>query len=247
MLQVTYTQAQIKQLRNQVRTAFLEKSKGVQGNDVTKLSPKDVETLFWLYDALFLSHWITQHLKGKLSFSLSTKMTKAAGKIIYPQKITLMKPEDVKLDIRIATDFFNEYEAVSREKLVNGLPTSDALEALQMVLEHELCHLLELLQFGSTSCAKPCFKQMANSLFGHQSSKHALPTNGEIASEQLGLNIGDVVEFAFEGKACKGILHRIHKRAVVMVFDKKGRFVDNHKNHYTKFLVPLALLRKEIL
>jgi hypothetical protein len=79
-------------------------------------------------------------------------------------------------------------------------------------------------------------------LFGHTESYHKLPTHRQIASQKLGLDIGDTVSFIFEGKRLKGILYNINKSAIIMVPDKNGTMMDSKGNRYSKYYVPLTLL-----
>jgi hypothetical protein len=57
--------------------------------------------------------------------------------------------------------------------------------------------------------------------------------------------VGDRVSFAHEGSRRVGRVHRITKRATVLVEDTRGRS-DSDGRRYTTFYVPLPLLRKEV-
>ena len=84
---------------------------------------------------------------------------------------------------------------------------------------------------------------MAQRLFGHTAFTHQLPTSEEIAHVQYGVKVGDKVAFDFEGRKITGVLHKVHKRAIVMVAHEKGKFVDEKGKRHTKFYVPLAMLK----
>ena len=71
---------------------------------------------------------------------------------------------------------------------------------------------------------------------------HQLPTKQEIAHVHYGFRIGQNVKFDFEGKILTGILHKVHKRAIVMVLQKNGTFLDTEGKRYGKYYVPLTML-----
>ncbi|WHH60374.1 hypothetical protein [Petroclostridium sp. X23] len=235
---------EIKQKRDIVRQQFISRAADIGDGTITQLSTEDLKLLFDLYDKTFLQGYFACNFKGKLIFSLSTKMTRAAGKTIVPKRIAQLKPEDVTYEIRIGVNFFFRYNALGRDKVVSGIKTHDALEALQIVFEHELCHLIEFYEFQSSSCKQDRFKMIAKNIFGHMDSYHHLPTEREIANEKYGFKGGDTVTFEFEGQAVRGIVNRINKRATVMVPDEAGVYVDRQGRRYKKFYVPLIALKK---
>ena len=131
---------------------------------------------------------------------------------------------------------------MEREKIVSGINTKDSLEAFQIVFEHELCHLLELHIYKESSCKKHRFKTMVYKLFAHTEVSHQLPSQKEIISEKYGLIIGQSVSFLSEGKKYSGFIHKINKRATVMVLDKKGTYRDAPGNKYSKWYVSFEQL-----
>jgi hypothetical protein len=235
---------QIRRQREKVRAALIEASANISGGKITRLSERDLALLFEHYDAVFLHGFFKANIKGKISFSLSRRMSQSAGKVISPGNLAHLPPEQERYELRLSADFFFNYGALEREKLVNGIPSRDALEALQLVFEHELCHLLELHLFKHSSCRGSRFKQMAANLFGHTQSYHHLPTVREIAGEKFGLSVGDPVRFTAEGHCYEGVISRITKRATVMVRDEKGDYRDQQGHRYSKWYVPLAMLEK---
>ena len=134
--------------------------------------------------------------------------------------------------------------AVNSDNNVCGIKTSNSLEALQVVFEHELCHVIEFVNFNESNCKGARFKTISNNLFGHTESYHQLSTQKEIVQKKLGINIGDSVSFNFQDNNLKGILQGINKRATVMVPDKNGAFVDNRGNKYAKYYVPVNRLKQ---
>lgn len=244
MIELKYNDQEIHQKRSRITEEFLKRSPNIHSGTIDRISTEDLRILFELYDELFLNKGLSHGFKGKFRFSLSKRMTKSAGLTLCPRNISSLKPEDVTIEIRIGVNFFFQYHDLERQKMVSGIQTTDALEALQLVLEHELCHAIEFIYFHQSSCKRARFKTLANNLFGHTSSYHQLPTNRELVSEKLDINVGDEIAFYFEEKELIGRIHAINKRATVMVKDAKGNYKDNRGNRYTKYYVPLSQLKK---
>lgn len=242
ILKMKWHKSDIDRRREEISKLFMLKSSNAKNRTISNLSTVDLELLFLLYDQVFFGNWFNESFQGKIKFSLSRRMTKSAGITLCPKNIDKIKPEELVMEIRIGVDFFFQYGLVEGNKTVCGIKTSSSLEALQLVFEHELCHVIEFIHFKKSSCRGERFKVMANNLFGHTESYHKLPTHRQIANQKLGINIGDTVSFTFEGKRLTGILYNINKRATVMVRNNKGPLVDNKGNRYTKYYVPLMLL-----
>jgi len=218
-------------------------SDNINSKTINTMSAADLKLLFQLYDEVFLENWFKEGFKGKLRFSLSRQMTKSAGLTRCPKNINTIKPEELVIEIKIGVDFFFHYNMLEGSKAVGGVDTGSSLEALQLVFEHELCHVIEFIHFSKSNCRGERFKTLAGNLFGHTESHHKLPTHKQIANEKLGLNIGDDVAFTFEGKKLTGILYSINKRATVMVRDKNGPLADKQGRRYSKYYVPLNILK----
>lgn len=243
--EIKYTQSQIDEKRKEVRLRLISASENIKSGIITKLSPEDIKLLFDLYDEIFFNGWIKEDFKGRIKFSLSTKMTRSAGKTMFPKNLNRIKMEAADFEIRMGTNFFLKYYETDRDKAVNGIKTSDSLEAIQLVFEHELCHFLEAVEFKKTSCSGIRFKTIAHNIFGHRDVYHALPTSREIAGTKYGIKIGDKVSFTFKGRNYEGFISSINKRAAVMVRDKKGNYVDRRGNRYMKYYVPLSGINKK--
>ena len=228
--------------RRKVSKLLIQKSANINNGTISTISIADLKLLFQLYDDIFFENWFKGKYKGELKFSLSKRMTKSAGLTLCPKNIDKIKPEELVIEIRIGVDFLFHYGSVEGNKAVGGVKTSNSLGALQLVFEHELCHVIEFLHFKESNCSKERFKVLANNLFGHTESYHKLPTYRQIAYQKLGLNIGDTVSFTFEGIRLGGILYNINKRATVIVQDKNGPLVDKQGVRYSKYYVPLALI-----
>ena len=229
--------------REEINRLLRTKSDNLKSSTISTISTSDLKLLFQLYDQIFLENWFKDCFKGKLKFSLSRRMTKSAGSTHCPKNIDKIKPEELVIEIRIGVDFFFNYNSVGGNKTVGGIKTSNSLEALQLVFEHELCHVIEFIHFNKSNCSGERFKTLAGNLFGHTESHHKLPTNKQIANQKLGINIGDTVSFIFEGEKRSGILYNINKRATVMVRNENGPLSDGQGNRYSKYYVPLTLLK----
>jgi len=237
-----YSEEEIIEKRDNIRNKFIIKSKNVKTGNIECMSNEDLKILFHLYDEEFFHDYFSKNFKGSLTFSLSTRMTSAAGKTIYSRKIKLLQEVDEIYEIRMGIKFFFQYYKVERDKIVSGINTKDSLEAFQIVFEHELCHLMELQLYKESSCKKLRFKTMVNSIFAHTEVHHQLPSQKEIISENYGFKIGQKVSFVNEGKKYDGFIHKINKRATVMVKDKKGTYRDGNGNTYSKWYVHFGQL-----
>lgn len=241
LISIEYDSVTIREKRESIRRELYTKSLNIQNGKIYGISKIDLRILFLLYDKYFFQGYFQENLKGKLEFSVSNRMTRAAGKTIFTRNRTTLEE---KYEIRMALTFFQKYYEVNRNKKVSGIKTEDSLEAFMIVFEHELIHLLEIHVYNTSSCTKERFKILANRIFGHTSSYHELPTNKEIAYKKYGFKVGDRVKFDYNGEANFGIIHKINKRASVMVVDKAGKYVDREGNRYSKWYVPLEKIVK---
>lgn len=236
------TSEEIRKTRAQVLQLFYNGSENIKNSTIERISPRDLELLLDAYDRLFFQQWFKTNFKGKLKFSLSSRMTRSAGLTFCPKNIDKINPEDLILEIRLGVDFFFQYADIEGNKKVGGIGTNHSVDALLLVFEHELCHVIEYLLYHKSSCRGLHFKEIAGNVFGHTESYHSLPTHRQIANEKLGYTIGDTVSFTSDGIKLMGVLYKINKRATVMVKDKNGSFVDLKGVKYAKYYVPLSLL-----
>jgi hypothetical protein len=166
-------------------------------------------------------------------------MTKAAGLTKYNRKT---KNFELIFSIPLLLHAFNENQGKAFE--VNGIMCNSPKEALMRVMEHEIVHVLEFIIKGNSSCSKKDFKNISYLLFGHTQTKHAITQEPVTPPEKYDFKIGQEVCFSFDGKNYTGIIHRITKRATVMVKSPKGIYTDKKGNFYAKFYVPLSMLKK---
>ena len=240
---IKYTQQQIDEKRTLIAKLFMEESINIKSSDIKIMSVQDVELLFKLYDREFFSFWFRDSFKGSFRFSLSKRMTKSAGMTVCPRNITKMKPEEAVIDIKIGIDMILSYGVLENSTRVGGIQTTSSLQALQLVLEHEIVHAIEFITYGRSSCKASRFKTMVHNIFGHIESTHSLATPARIAYEDLGIRPGSTVTFSFEGKGLSGIVSNVNKRATVMVADRKGIWQDSKGKRYSKYYVPLNGLK----
>lgn len=228
--------------RRKISALFIRDSENVKTEKVTTLTAEDLSLLFRLYEDTFLERWFDLNYKGKIKFSVSRQLTRSAGLTRCPKRISSLRPEDVVIEVKIGIDFFLNYGMLEGRSMVGGIETGNSLEALLLVFEHELCHVIEFIAFGHSSCKGKRFKTLVSNLFGHKESFHRLPTHRQIALDTMGLRLGDWISFTFEGRKLTGIIYGINKRATVMVRDNKGLLADRQGKRYTKYYVPLSLL-----
>ncbi len=232
------------QKRAEIARRLMNLSPNIQKETFTRLDVSDLELLFRLYNEVFFEKRFESVFSGELKFSLSSRLTRSAGKTLCPKNIARLRPETVMIEVRIGLEFFLRYHELPGDKTVSGIVTHHALEALQVVFEHELCHVLEFIYFHRSNCRGSRFKMMAYRIFGHTDSYHHLPTPNAIAREKYGLKPGDRVSFVFAERILTGIIYAINKRATVMVEDKKGPFIDRRGQRYQKYYVPVEKLKR---
>ncbi|MEN6327193.1 MAG: hypothetical protein ABFD18_13450 [Syntrophomonas sp.] len=243
LTKTTYPAKEIRVKRKSIAAELCRRSENINGGNIKLISTADLELLFGLYDRIFFEDWFENNFKGRFKFSLSRRMTRSAGKTISPKNIAKVKAEDLVLEIRISVELLFKYDMLGGHKSVAGISTKNNLEALQVVFEHELCHIIELLCFKESNCSKDRFKSIATNLFGHSESHHKLPTTKLVAQQKYGFRIGDAVSFICDGKKFKGVISNINKRATIMVVDLNGTYADQQGKRYSKYYVPLGLLK----
>ncbi|MEL7597557.1 MAG: hypothetical protein AAGU01_05070 [Clostridiaceae bacterium] len=230
--------------RRIIRKSLINLSENIECGEIKTISQDDLIVLFKLYDKYFFDEYFKNNFKGKINFSLSNKMTRSAGKMMVPKNLASLKEDVEKYELRIGMNFFFHYNELKRKKTVNGIETEDALHALLMVFEHELVHFLEFYVYKESNCKKDRFKAIAYNIFGHTDVYHSLPTIREIAGERFGIKPGDRVCFIYNKNEIEGLVNSINKRASIMVMDGNGNYMDKYKNRYTKYYVPINLLKK---
>lgn len=245
LCKLSYTDLEIQAKRLEVAQRLILLSANIKEfTRITRIAPDDLKFLFDLYDEIFLEHQFRKSFQDKLKFSLSSRLSKAAGKTLYPKNMDQLRPGERIIEIRIGTAFLFKYHEIEGDKSVGGIATHTALQALQLVFEHEICHVIEFINFKTSSCKQARFKSLAGNLFGHTESCHKLPTVRQIVQQNYGLKIGDNVIFYYGNQKFEGILYRINQRATVMVRSQHGTHADNRGNRYDKYYVPIEHLQR---
>jgi hypothetical protein len=233
----TLTQEKIQANRNLIRSVLNEESQHIKDGKIRAISTQDLQILFRLYDLQVFNGYFAQTIANKIKFSLSAKLSKVAGKTIMYRF-----GSQISYEIRISSELLFRFEGVKRQITVCGIVAEDALDSLLLVFEHELMHLYLMCIKAESSCKKPVFQQLARSVFGHLEFTHALPSAQEHAHALYGIVAGTKVKFVFEGKWISGILHKINKRAVVMVPSSIGIYQNKKGERFAKYYVSMQAL-----
>ena len=233
-----YSPSQIDYKTKLIYDSIIEKSANIDCGNFRIIAVSDVALIFRLYDRYFFEGFFTDRLDGDLSFRISKRMTRAAGKLSLDRK---QKYFTLTLSTFL---IFQTFSDIEREISVNGIICRDRLEATMRVIEHETIHLLEYMLFGNSSCSNIRFKNLSAEIFGHKGVTHQLVTQWERAQVKFDLKVGDKVTFTFEDEIFKGVIYRITKRATIMVRNRKGTYYDSKGNRYQKYYIPLRALVK---
>ena len=240
-----FSQQQIVTIRRGIFAEMLEESPYIRRPNFSRLHSQDLERMFYLYDEHFFDRLASKSLQGSpLSVRVSKRMTSAGGKTTRTERLVRGQ---VKRDFEIAVSgvlLFQSFQADDRPITVTGSQCHNRLEAMQRVMEHEMVHLIEMLVWYDSNCAADRFQSIANRFFSHSEHGHRLITPRERAMKDFGIKPGDKVVFSLDGHRYNGFVNRINKRATVLVEDnKKGQSYSDGKK-YSKFYVPVRLLRR---
>ena len=227
---------EITKRRASLLAALLAMDEGFCCMPVKSLSPQTLRAALDGYDRLFLSGTLACAY-GQMDVTLSSRLTSSAGKFIYTRNPAKRLE---KAEIRMSSDFL--FRLNEGPFTLNGLTVATPQESFLVVLEHEICHALETALYGSTGHSR-CFMALANGLFGHTQTRHSLPTRRQEAA-QNGLTVGMKVSFPYDGKQLTGLVTYVGKTATVMVLSLRGAYRDRMGRRYTKYRVPLELLKK---
>ena len=238
--------AEIAAKQRMILDELIFQSNGMQSANFSSLSNTDLNLLFDLYDKHFFEGTCRRSLiDGGFPFRLrlSSRMTSAGGKttMLHPNGIDSNRKKSFEIAIS-STLLFESFRG-SNEAVVVGVLCRNRTEALQRIFEHELVHLIEMLLWTRSSCAKARFRRIANSRFGHLESDHQLTTPREAAFAEFNIRPGDRVCFCFEGREFRGFVNRITRRATVLVQNKEGELFNDGKR-YIKYYVPVERLQK---
>lgn len=176
------------------------------------LNPQDTQLLFELIDRHFLLGKLSEWLKAnnsRLTVTPNTKLTSTGGRCIMqrdPITHSYKKTNCVfRIDLapRILLETFKKGEVCHSS---GGVKCCSRLECLQLILEHELVHLLVDLfcpelstKTGKTIHHGAAFKRLILNLFGQTEVKHRLLLGDASAMEAQAaqakaLRVGDKIQ-----------------------------------------------------
>ncbi len=209
--------------------------------DFMSIHPDDILLLFELYDEHYFEGKLRRSVPAQqISFRLSRRMTRVGGKTTRWSDRTRRKPD--RYEIAVSTTLlFQSFQDPERKVTVTGLECDSRLDGLMRIMEHELVHLIEMLVWSDSSCARQRFQTIASGFFGHTDHRHDLITPREVAVTQYGIRPGVRVRFDHEGHQLEGVVNRITKRATVLVVHPSGERYSDGKR-YVKFYVPVSQL-----
>lgn len=221
-------------LRARILTTLCAADEGFCAIPVASIRRQTLAQMLDLYDSLFFSGFLGRAY-GEIDVTLSQRLTSSAGKFMYVRGGAARLS---RAEIRMSGDFL--FRLSEGPFLLNGLSVATPQEAFLVVFEHELCHAAENALFGSTGHSSR-FLSLAHGLFGHNDTRHSLPTRMQEAASE-GLSPGVRVCFCYQGGVLSGIVTYVGKTATVMVEDRSGAYRDRQGRRYSKYRVPLEHL-----
>ena len=230
---------------NRIIQQLLAKSSTIQQLNFDQVSTDDLEFVFSQIDQLFFDSAIQQFLdlhNLPLSFRVSKRMTNSGG-ITSTKFDSKNRPRE--FEIAISSTLLFESFKDEKPIVVTGLLCGDRTRALSRIMEHEMIHLIEMLLWHESSCAKSRFQNIAFRFFRHRQSTHQLITPSDTAESIYDISAGDWVHFEMNQQTVMGFVNRITKRATVLVPSRQGtRYTDGKR--YMKYYVPITQLRKAV-
>jgi hypothetical protein len=240
----TFPRGEIDRLQREIFDLTLKLSRSIDRPNFSRLGRDDLVRMVRMYDDRFFDGKILPAASAEgLKFSLSSRMTKVAGKLVtrYPEGHRRGRREfELVLS---STLLFQTFEDPRQQVQVTGRRCGNRLEAMQRVAEHEFVHLVEMLVWNQGNCNEARFQSIAQRYFAHSDYRHALITQRERALLKFNIRVGDLVRFVHEGKTMSGRVNRITRRATVLVPAPKGELFSDGKR-YLRFYVPLEQLKK---
>lgn len=233
--------------RRAIGEEVLRKSVAMKHPNFQAVQSSDLRRMVELYDAAFFDGGCLELARrGGIEFRWSRRMTSAGGKTtrwLLPSRDGHDGGSRYEITLSAAL-LFQSFQKEGEQVRVCGKLCTTRLEAMQRVVEHELVHLLEMLVWIDSNCAAKRFQSITSSIFGHTEHRHELTTQHERAIEHFQIRIGTRVSFVMESKRLHGVVHRITRRATILVEDPRGTLYTDGKR-YCKYYVPLPLLQKE--
>ncbi len=137
---------QVDRWQREIHSQTLQLSRSIDRPNFSRVGRDDLVRMIGMYDERFFGGQVLPLAKAEgISFGLSSRMTKVAGKLVtsYPNgDYDGRRQFEMVLS---STLLFQTFEDSDRSVEVTGRPCRDRLEAMQRVAEHELVHLIEML------------------------------------------------------------------------------------------------------
>jgi hypothetical protein len=202
----------IEKKRKEVHKLWLKKT-GKSANFI-HISDSDVCTLFWLIDDIFFRGEIKQKL-NEMHSTLKCALTKRKSGIAGSCS---QRGCAYTMSINLPT-FSSIFGKGEKKMYTNGLLCYDTLECLQLVMEHEIIHLLLFLwgyyeqtyrtPSGMTRRVHQAhgklFQCMARTIFGHTAFRHSLGLEAEGMLKKDDVHVGMMVQFTSKS----GEVHKV--------------------------------------
>ena len=178
-----------------------------------------------------------------MRFRDSSRMTRAGGKTIRHERRGHDGKKTISYEISVASRLlFLTFGDVDRPVTIGGMICKNRFEALQRIMEHEIIHLIEFLEWSESSCNQTRFKQLVCNIFGHRDVRHDLVVPEEHAAHEHDVHVGAMAAFDFKGQRLIGRVNRINRRATILVEHPKGHCYSDGKC-YQRFYVSLRHLQ----
>ncbi|MDB4338866.1 SprT-like domain-containing protein [Rubripirellula sp.] len=222
----------------------LQLSRTFQGPNFNRVGRDDLVRMVKQYDERFFGGKVLPLAKAEgLDFSISSRMTKVAGKLVTHYENGTAEGRRRFEMVLSSTLLFQTFEDSGQAVEVTGRLCRNRLEAMQRVVEHEFVHLVEMLIWNDGNCNESRFQSIAKRYFAHTDYRHSLITQRERAAMRFNVRLGDQVRFKHEGRFISGRVNRITRRATVLVPSDRGQLFCDGKR-YQRFYVPLEKLKK---
>jgi len=246
VLSRNFDSATIDQWQQEIHLQTLQLSRSIDQPNFTRVGREDLVRMVRMYDDRFLGGRVLPIAEAEgLSFGLSSRMTKVAGKLVTSYPTGDYDGQRHFEMVLSTTLLFQTFEQSDRPVEVTGRPCRDRLEAMQRVAEHELVHLIEMLIWNDGTCSESRFQSIAQRYFKHTDYRHDLITQRERALMKFNVRVGDTVHFQHDGHTLTGRVNRITRRATILVPTPTGELF-NDGERYQRYYVPLERLQTEV-
>lgn len=168
--------------------------------------------MFWLYDELFFNNLfkrVSQEKNIKLTFKFGRR-TGAAGLCRTKGSCEF----EIEFSLPVFQRIFQPGE--SEIEQANGLNCRTHTACFQLVMEHEMIHLLlRFLEIPTKMHHGPEFKSLATGLFRHSDFRHTLGSGLLMGKEEAKalINVGDRVKSKLKEGTVEFIVTKVNKGA----------------------------------